>query len=684
VTERWALVLAAAAVVGAHHPHHLPVMGLVALVVVAWRRHWLPVACLAMALLTGGLTQRSLDGLEGAVVTDVIGEVVLISDPKPAASGVRAEARAGTRRLELRARGTAAEALAPRLAGEVLAIRGEVRPTPRSGWLVSRHIGARLTVLQVDDWRPGDLSSRVANGLRRTIQSGAGSLDVRQRSLFTGLVYGDVRDQPWPSPTPSSALGSPTWRPCRGRLFVILVSMTARRALIYTRVSQDRADGRSPAEQEAEARSQCDREGWDVVEVVTDSVGASRHSKGKRGGWNRALDLITSGNVDMLVTWEASRAQRDLTAYATLRDLCVKHEVEWSYSGRTHDLSSSRGRFDTGLDALLAEREADETSERVRRAMRANATKGRPHGRRLFGYTRVYDTETGRLDGQEPHSSEAAVVRRIFDDYLSGQGIRTVARALNDDGITTGTGARWTDIQVRRVLANAAYAARRVHRGEVVGDADWPALVTDNVFDRVQHRLDARRGVRQTGTARLLTGVARCGVCGGKMHVLRDRNRRRTYGCRDSYCVARDMEKLDAYVTVVVLERLARPDVGDLLADAPDPAVARAREDAAALQGRLDDAIREFTAGNITAATLAKIEVDLGARIAAAERTARAALVPIDLDMPEASGVEAWWDNLDPQQCREIVAALIAAVVVLPTRQGERTFNPETVRIDWR
>ncbi|HEX6236004.1 MAG TPA: recombinase family protein, partial [Acidimicrobiales bacterium] len=125
------------------------------------------------------------------------------------------------------------------------------------------------------------------------------------------------------------------------------------RALIYTRVSQDRAGGRSPAEQEAEARAHCEREGWEVAEVVTDSVGASRHSKGHRDGWGRARRLVGAGDVDVLVTWEASRAQRDLSAYSELRDLCAAHGVRWAYSGRVHDLTTSDGRFRTGLDALL-------------------------------------------------------------------------------------------------------------------------------------------------------------------------------------------------------------------------------------------------------------------------------------------------------------------------------------------
>lgn len=458
------------------------------------------------------------------------------------------------------------------------------------------------------------------------------------------------------------------------------------RALIYTRVSHDQAGGRSPAEQEAEARQVCAREGWDVAEVVTDSVGASRHSKGTRTGWNKAKKMLAAKSVDVLVTWEASRAQRDLEAYTELRRLCSNSGVLWSYSGRTYDLNDADDRFTTGLDALLSEKDADVISARVQRAMRANAAKGSPHGRRLFGYQRVYDNATGALVGQEPHPDEAPVVERIFTEYLGGRGVRTIARGLNADGITTGTGATWNDGQVRRVLVNPAYAGRRVHRGEVVGEATWPALVDAETFDRVQVRLVAQRTSqnRYTATPRLLTGVGRCGLCGGKVGVLHDRGGRKVYTCRSKFEVSRDMVKLDAFVTAIVVERLTRPDVTDALGDvAVDPAVEDARRQAEELTAKMDAAIEAFTAGELTAATLSKVEQKLLPAIDEAERRARQALVPLEVDVP-ADGVAAWWDGLTDEVRREVVGTLLASVTILPTKRGSRAFDPDAVRIEWR
>lgn len=454
------------------------------------------------------------------------------------------------------------------------------------------------------------------------------------------------------------------------------------RALIYTRVSEDRAEGRSVREQEEEARRVCEREGWEIAEVVTDSVGASRHSKGKRTGWDRACKLLEAGDVDVLVTWEASRAQRDLVAYGELRDLCASTKTLWSYSGRTHDLTQSHDRFTTGLDALLAEREADQIAERVQRAVRANALAGRPHGRRLYGYRRLYDPDTGRLLGQEPHPEEAPVVRRMFADYLAGYSPKSIADDLTERGIMTGTGIPWIDTQVFRALGNPAYAARRVHRGEIIGPAAWPALVDDVTFDRAQERLKSRSQVHASPTSRLLTGVARCGVCNGRITVNTDRKVRLVYICRRAACVGRDLAKLDTFVSGALVRRLEAAKSPSLAVSDSDE-VAELHDQIAELEARLDAAVGQFTTGELSARMLARVEQSIVADLAGLRDRLRRLSVPQHLDLP-AGDVGEWWETIGPERQREWVNAYVEVLMIHKTTRGQRTFDPSKVEIVWR
>jgi competence protein ComEC len=196
-SDRLAVVTAVSAAAGALVPDRrsLALGALVALMGALGR--WTLVAPAVVALAVSGLAQRSLDGLDGVEPAVVAGEVTLLTDPVASFGGVRADVRVQGRRLEARADGVAARALGDRLAGEVVRLRGEVAPLGAGdGWLRSRHISGRLRVLAVVDVDAGHPVARLANGLRRTLVAGTGPLDARERSLFTGLVLGDDREQP--------------------------------------------------------------------------------------------------------------------------------------------------------------------------------------------------------------------------------------------------------------------------------------------------------------------------------------------------------------------------------------------------------------------------------------------------------------------------------------------------------
>src|SRR5579859_1221758 len=110
------------------------------------------------------------------------------------------------------------------------------------------------------------------------------------------------------------------------------------RAAIYTRVSQDRRkDPRSVNEQYKECVDYCNAEGWTVAgEYRDDDRSASRYATKARPDFERLLSEID--RYDVVVTWEASRATRDLAVYVQMLNECRKHHVKWAYSGSLYDL----------------------------------------------------------------------------------------------------------------------------------------------------------------------------------------------------------------------------------------------------------------------------------------------------------------------------------------------------------
>jgi DNA invertase Pin-like site-specific DNA recombinase len=452
-------------------------------------------------------------------------------------------------------------------------------------------------------------------------------------------------------------------------------------AVIYTRVSLDPRDTKkSVAEQEAECRAVAEREGYRVAHVFSDNDrSASRYARKTRPGYAAMLDYLRSGKADAVIAWESSRLTRDLGTYAALRDLCRTHDVVRIVGGKVLDPDD----LGAGVHALMDEHASAETSKRVLRSVRANAAKGRPHGRLGYGYRRVYDPASRQLTAVVEHEDQAPILREVARRFLAGESFYAIARDLTERDVPAPHGAaKWYATNLRRLLGNPTYHGERVHNGEVVAAAVWPPIFDDPTWYQVKNRLaDPERKPKREGAVRhLLSGVAKCGVCGARMNVGRNRGRR-SYQCMSGFHTARREDLTDAVVVDIILARLNKPDVLELLADNDDAAVREAVAEAQDKRARLQTFVDAAADGSITAAALGRIETRLLGEIAAAEARARRAASTHALD--QAIGINRpQWDALPMATKREVIGTL-CEVVIQPAGRGHRTFDPRLIEFRW-
>jgi competence protein ComEC len=160
---------------------------------VRWRRA--PVVLCAMFLLGSFLGDRALQGLDPPSPQAFGSWVTLLDDPRPNGNtGVIVTVRWQGRRLEASAFGAAGARLDDRLAGERVLVEGRVRPAD-TDWLRWRHIVGRMTVDRVLAHGSAPPIYAAANWVRRHLSEGAESLSREHRSLYTGMILGDDRDQ---------------------------------------------------------------------------------------------------------------------------------------------------------------------------------------------------------------------------------------------------------------------------------------------------------------------------------------------------------------------------------------------------------------------------------------------------------------------------------------------------------
>jgi site-specific DNA recombinase len=287
--------------------------------------------------------------------------------------------------------------------------------------------------------------------------------------------------------------------------------------------------------------------------------------------------------------------------------------------------------------------------------------------------------------------AQAAILREIATRHLAGESFYRIANDLDMRDIPTPAGGpRWWPTNLSRLMKNPAYAGLRVHRGEVIGDAQWPAIFDDSTWRQLQSvLLDPARNTTDIRTAaHLLTGIALCGVCDAAVRIVKNRGYP-AYVCSAAFHVARRETVLDTYVTEVLIEWLERarqagtdPVHGDT--DDTPLALTQARTELETVKARLDDHYAEARTGAISARALAAIEPPLLADLDRLNSLIRRLTTPRPvLTIMDNDDMRAAWQSLDMDHKRAMVRAVVTPAI-LPTGKGKRTFRPDHVELRWK
>jgi site-specific DNA recombinase len=450
-----------------------------------------------------------------------------------------------------------------------------------------------------------------------------------------------------------------------------------RRAAIYVRISADPSGQRLGVTRQLDAcRAKAEAMGWTVAVVHEDNDVSASGTK-PRPAYQRLLADLAEGRADAVVVWDLDRLTRRPIEIEAFIDLADRHRIALASVGGDVDLATDNGRMFARIKGAVARAEIERKSARQRAANTQRAEAGRPPaGRRAFGYSQ---------DGMVVVESEAAEVRKAVDTVLAGGSIRSIVADLAARGVPTTMGGPWRPTELRRLLANPRYAGQRVHRGEVIGPGTWPAIVDLDSWRAVQGVLaDPSRHKAGRPERYLLSGVARCAVCGGRIYGARE-PRGRTYLCESRRHVVRRAENVEHFVVKTVLARLARPDARELFsrADSRDQAQGL-REEEASLRARLDGLSEAFAEGDIDREQLRKGSQRLRLRLTTVTSTlASLAVTPAVADLVSSADVAQAWNELDLDRQRAVVDTLLGVVLHSPGR-GARHFNPTTVELTWK
>lgn len=462
------------------------------------------------------------------------------------------------------------------------------------------------------------------------------------------------------------------------------------RAAVYLRISQDRAGTElGVTRQREDCEALVERRGWTLHDVYVDNDVSAKGDK-VRPEWERLMADLEAGKIEVVVGWTIDRTLRSGRDRLRMLESGKQHGITIAIvRGSDMDLSTPAGRFAADMLGAVALNEIEVKADRQRRAAEQAAAMGKaPAGPRAFGFTQ---------DRSALVPAEATAIRAAYAGVLAGTKLAEIARRWNAQGLRSSRHKpteppRWSAETVKALLIKPRNAALRTHRDREVGPAQWPAIVPEETFRAAVAILTdpARLQSPPTRARYLLSGVARCGVCGETVQA-GTRQTYHTYRCRTLGHVARRGDYVDALIeggTIegrhtpgIVVQLLSRPDARDLLIDHQQPDIDELRDQAQALRSRLDSLATEFAEGELTPSQLRTATVRLRSKLATVEQElADAGRVDILGDLITAEDVAEAWKALDTDRKRAVVD-LLMTIKLLPAGQGARTFDPTTVEI---
>lgn len=337
------------------------------------------------------------------------------------------------------------------------------------------------------------------------------------------------------------------------------------RVWLYSRLSRDEDDElNSLKNQKNIIREYAEKNCYTIVGESFDDNVSGMHFN--REGINKIYEAVESKLIDAVIVKDMSRLGRHKTQTALFIDYLRENDVKVLSVTENLDTSNENDDLIIGFKGLFNDMNARDISRKVR----AGFLQKQKEGLVMIPPMGYYkDKNTGKiLIMDEP----ANIVRRIFQMYLNGYGLKNIAQTLNNEGIKTSRHYQqkyigksipytkpeitsrylWEGTAVKRILQNEFYTGTVVCHQSYTNKINHirknlpaeehirhenfvPAIIDKDVFDKVQYILENKKhnNVRASSNKpyHRYTGLIKCGDCGSSFSC-----KTRKFKGRDPYC----------------------------------------------------------------------------------------------------------------------------------------------------
>lgn len=462
--------------------------------------------------------------------------------------------------------------------------------------------------------------------------------------------------------------------------------METTRAAIYCRISSDKEGKALGVErQRVDCLNLVQRNGWTLVsdgdaDTFTDNDIGGAKDFSERKAFGRLIAAAQAGKVDAVVAYTQARIYRDTAKFLDFCGMLKAAQVDKLALVSDADIDPSGSLF---IATIIAAKDAEERrriGELVGRKAEELAVDGSyGGGHRPYGY-RVVEKQLVKDE------FEAGIVREVAQRVLEGESLRSIVADLNERGIKPTKSDQWRRSSLREMLLRPLITGLRQHRGEIIGEAAWPAIIERTQWEQVKDVLtNPDRSVPRPSRDYPLKGILKCGAC-GRFMTGAPKAGKRQYGCKSISGGCGHMwvmaDPIEEYIFSVALPIADQPHLRDEIAKAEagtDDDRAKLIHEKAEDERMLSQLDDDYADRVIPRARYLKQSQRLQERIE--DTTSKIAAMRGYSVLNRLGGqVQETWDDMTAEEQRMILDALFSEIFIVSKTEGPNNrFNRDRV-----
>ena len=284
-------------------------------------------------------------------------------------------------------------------------------------------------------------------------------------------------------------------------------------AVIYARYSSDNQREESIEGQIRECTAYAEKNGITIVKHYIDRAISAKTDN--RPEFQQMIKDSGKKLFDVVLVWKFDRFARNRFDSANYKMILKKNGVHL-ISVMEPIAEGSQGILVETLLEGMAEYYSAELALKVARGERENALQCKYNGGVVpLGFTIGKEDRLYHIDPET-----APIVQEIFSRYADGEPAEKIAASLNERGLRTRTGKPFVKNSFFQIFRNRRYIGEYRYK-DIVTPGGIPAIVDQDLFDRVQQRFEQNRIAHgrpaKEDVSYLLTTKLFCGKCGALM-----------------------------------------------------------------------------------------------------------------------------------------------------------------------